>query len=206
MNCFCASRSQCASIDIRAATSSRPRSSAGTTGHAPKLVAHAALPLMLAAATTAIGLLSLCYSELTPIQLFGIFSAIGVVVGSVTQFLLLPAALAVLTPRPRAKRADAHDAGPDAESQLAIFPRLGVWVTSHPTLVTAVCLAIMLTTAAGLPPVRHPRDLELTTEKSCARVNMILAERLEGNLADVSTFLSLLTSSPTFRKSEHDCE
>ena len=42
-----------------------------------RAVAHAAVPLVLAAVTTALGLLSLCYSELNPIRLFGVFSAIG---------------------------------------------------------------------------------------------------------------------------------
>ena len=56
-------------------------------------VAHAAVPLLLAAVTTALGLLSLGYSDLNPIRLFGVFSAVGVAIGSAAQFLLLPAAL-----------------------------------------------------------------------------------------------------------------
>ena len=44
----------------------------GSLTEAPgKAVAHAAVPLVLAAVTTALGLLSLCYSELNPIRLFG---------------------------------------------------------------------------------------------------------------------------------------
>ena len=117
-----------------------------------KAVAHAAVPLVLAAVTTAIGLLSLTYSELTPIRLFGVFSAIGVVVGSLAQFLLLPAALAVWRPRPR--RDDAGDDKPEAESRLTLFPRLGEWVTEHPNFVAVACLVVMLCAAVGLPRVR----------------------------------------------------
>ena len=58
-------------------------------------VSHAWLPLTLAASTTGIGLLSLCYSELLPIQQFGIFSACGVVLGTVSLLLFLPSALQV---------------------------------------------------------------------------------------------------------------
>ena len=81
----------------------------GSLPEAPgKAVAHAAVPLVLAAVTTALGLLSLCYSELNPIRLFGVFSAIGVVIGSLAQFMLLPAALAVWTPLPRQQRLGAR--------------------------------------------------------------------------------------------------
>jgi predicted RND superfamily exporter protein len=117
-------------------------------------VAHAAVPLVLAAVTTALGLLSLCYSELTPIRLFGVYSAIGVVVGSVAQFLLLPAALAVWTPLPRARHVAARVDGAGTGSQLALFPRLGEWVTTHPNFVAVACLTLMAATAAGLPQIR----------------------------------------------------
>jgi predicted RND superfamily exporter protein len=56
-------------------------------------VRHAALPLGLAAATTAVGLLSLWYSDLAPIRLFGLFSAIGVLIGLAMQLIALPALL-----------------------------------------------------------------------------------------------------------------
>ena len=58
-------------------------------------VSHAWLPLTLAASTTGIGLLSLCYSELLPIQQFGIYSACGVVLGTISLLLFLPSALQV---------------------------------------------------------------------------------------------------------------
>ncbi|MFO0912411.1 MAG: MMPL family transporter [Pirellulales bacterium] len=54
-------------------------------------VRHAVLPLVLAAVTTAIGLLSLWYSDLAPIRLFGIFSAVGVMIGLGMQIVFLPA-------------------------------------------------------------------------------------------------------------------
>lgn len=56
---------------------------------------HAALPLGLATATTAVGLLSLWFSDLLPIRLFGIFSAIGVALALLLQLVLLPALLTI---------------------------------------------------------------------------------------------------------------
>jgi len=118
-----------------------------------KAVAHAFLPLVLAAVTTILGLLSLGYSDLNPIILFGVFSAIGVAIGSLAQFVLLPAALAVWTPLPRRFRH--HSATPsDDDSHLMLWPRLGQWVTSHPGLVAVACFGLMLVTAAGLPQIR----------------------------------------------------
>jgi predicted RND superfamily exporter protein len=80
-----------------------------------RAVAHARLPLVLAATTTAIGLLSLCYSELLPIRQFGIYSACGVVMGTATLLLFLPSALQLFpaTPQdsPAAGAGEAHDDG-----------------------------------------------------------------------------------------------
>jgi predicted RND superfamily exporter protein len=127
----------------------------GSLPEAPgKAVAHAAVPLVLAAVTTALGLLSLCYSELNPIRLFGVFSAIGVVIGSLVQFTLLPAALAIWTPLPPLVRRHAGAVDTSVQSQLTLFPRLGEWVTSHANLVTIGCLVLMLATAVGLPKIR----------------------------------------------------
>ena len=126
----------------------------GSLSDAPgKAVAHAAVPLFLAGVTTAVGLLSLCYSELAPIRLFGIFSAIGVVIGSMVQFTVLPAALAVWAPAPRSPVHTEAGGSHEGPSQLTLFPRLGDWVTSRPVFVSFACLAVMLFLAAGLPKI-----------------------------------------------------
>jgi len=66
--------------------------------HGEDLAAERALwmgwkPALLCSVTTALGLLSLCTSDLTPIRKFGIFAALGVVMTLATLFLLLPAML-----------------------------------------------------------------------------------------------------------------
>ena len=53
----------------------------GQKGAPGRAVLHAALPICLATGTTAFGLATLCYSELVPIQLFGLYSAGGVQLG-----------------------------------------------------------------------------------------------------------------------------
>ncbi len=106
-------------------------------------IRHAALPLGLATATTAVGLISLWFSDLVPIRLFGLFSAVGVVVALALQLLLLPALLAVGHGRsaPTDLRAD-HDL-----SHLSpAWHRLIRFVVQRHALCSGICL---LTLAAG---------------------------------------------------------
>jgi predicted RND superfamily exporter protein len=56
-------------------------------------VAFAWRPTVMAAMTTAIGLFSLCISELAPVRRFGVFAAIGVVLSTGFLFTVLPAML-----------------------------------------------------------------------------------------------------------------
>ena len=56
-------------------------------------IAHGWKPAFLCSATTALGLLSLCASDLTPIRKFGFYAAIGVMLTLVVLFTFLPAAL-----------------------------------------------------------------------------------------------------------------
>lgn len=65
----------------------------GLWGSTERAVIHALKPALLGSTTTALGLLSLCASELTPIRKFGIYAASGVMILTLVLFLLLPAAL-----------------------------------------------------------------------------------------------------------------
>jgi predicted RND superfamily exporter protein len=56
-------------------------------------IRQALLPLSLAASTTAVGLVSLWYSDLAPIRMFGLFSAVGVLLSLAMQLIALPALL-----------------------------------------------------------------------------------------------------------------
>jgi len=67
-------------------------------------------PTLLAAATTALGMVSLCISEITPVRNFGGFAAISVLAGSVVLLVVLPAMIAFWPPkRPRIKDPRASD-------------------------------------------------------------------------------------------------
>ncbi len=128
-----------------------------------RALSHAALPLGLAAGTTAAGLLSLLYSDLAPIRLFGVFSAIGVGVALLVQFTLLPALLTFWPDRTTAKSANEdesqllhdHVHGHD-EAAAPLSPRWQWFVDGvvrHHALATAACLALLALGAVGLTKV-----------------------------------------------------
>lgn len=77
----------------------------GLATAARKAVAHGWLPCVMAGGTTAIGLVSLGTSKIGPIQQFGVYSAIGMVVSVIVLLVYLPAALTVF-PTPASGSAD----------------------------------------------------------------------------------------------------
>jgi predicted RND superfamily exporter protein len=70
----------------------------GPRGAAETAVRNGWFPCTLAAFTTALGLISLCTSTLTPIQKFGFFAAIGTMVTVVLLFTYLPSSLHLWSP------------------------------------------------------------------------------------------------------------
>jgi uncharacterized protein len=115
-----------------------------------KAIRHAWLPLILATATTAVGLWTLCYSELVPIELFGFYSGIGVVVSALLLFYHVPAALQVWPLHgivPVAAENHSPDALAAAEAEEIGLPlvwrRLGEAVVRHNGLVTVGCLLLL---------------------------------------------------------------
>jgi len=132
-----------------------------------KAIAMGWKPAILCSVTTALGLLSLCTSELVPIRKFGLYSAIGVLQIAVILFLFLPAALYYWPPKgaghvARAKHSKRPVAAADeqADGFLARFWHwLGDWIIRHHALVTASFLLILIGFASGLQHYRTSIDL-----------------------------------------------
>ena len=89
----------------------------GVAGAPERAVAHGWKPCTLPAITTAMGLASLCTSELTPIWKFGAFSALGVVGTLILLFTYLPAALETWPRKLRLRTgADKRTASPSVQT------------------------------------------------------------------------------------------
>ena len=133
-------------------------------------IRHAALPVTLATVTTAVGLLTLCYSELVPIQLFGLFSAAGVVVSVLLLFFVLPACFqtwplhvfAVPHHGP-AHEHHIHEHRVDAQpaerlgfdiARVRIWRQLGEGIIRRHALVTLGCVAVLAFCGYGLTKIQ----------------------------------------------------
>lgn len=112
-----------------------------------RAITHAVMPCSLAALTTAIGLLSLCSSNILPIRKFGIFSAMGVLATLVLLYLYLPSALTVFPPPVKALK----NAGNNATNRILNFWEvIGSFILRRHWYVNAVCFALLIGLGAGL--------------------------------------------------------
>jgi len=129
-------------------------------GAAGRALHHALLPLSLATGTTAVGLATLAVSELVPIKMFGIFSAIGVVVSFVILVTLMPAALELFPPRLKiGVAADGAGADPWRPVDASPWWKCGQWITEHHALVTAAC--VLVTAGIGYGMTRVETSVQL---------------------------------------------
>ena len=129
-------------------------------GAAGRSVHHALLPLSLATGTTAIGLATLAVSELVPIRMFGIFSAIGVVVSFVILVTFMPAALELFPPKLAVGAAgEEGDTGNWKPVEDSRWWRMGEWVTRHNGLVATLCLLVMAGVGYGMTQVESSVQL-----------------------------------------------
>ena len=126
-----------------------------------------AKPALLCSVTTALGLLSLCWSDLTPIRKFGLYSAIGVMQILVVLFLFLPAALYMfpaahhrLSKSERRRRNDFVETKTNDSNPInRVWDTLGRWVIKHHLLVTASFAVMLIGFASGLKHYRTSIDL-----------------------------------------------
>lgn len=125
-------------------------------------------PAILCSITTALGLLSLCTSELAPIRKFGFFSALGVLQLLVVLFLFLPAALYTWPVRDRkvvkGQRSRKHRKHVPSDVSLngwgqQYWDRVGRFIVRHHFMVTSLFIVLIVGLASGLRHYRTSIDL-----------------------------------------------
>lgn len=147
----------------------------GQSGAVGRAIAHGWKPAVLCSATTAIGLFSLCVSEIAPIRKFGFYSALGVIGMLAVFFTCLPAALEtwpVRFKRSKDERGieDEHTLPDQPHSAIDRFwSWLGSGIIRHHNLVFASCMLVIGILATGLTRIDTSIDL-LKMFDSSARI------------------------------------
>ena len=87
------------------------------------LTGNTAKPIFLAALTTFVGFLSLCFTQVVPIREFGIFASFGVMISFIITVTLIPAILLIRGPRPMRELWTDRDAaeGSGTRDRIAAF-------------------------------------------------------------------------------------
>lgn len=140
----------------------------GPEGAPERAVKHAMLPLCLATSTTAIGLFSLCHfnlgqyewfgrsvelkwgCELVPIQSFGFYSALGVVLTLFLFFLILPSCFQLFPLKPRAQSTTVEAPGLWDPLTSPIWWRAARWIVDRYVLVAAGCILLLAVVGSGV--------------------------------------------------------
>jgi predicted RND superfamily exporter protein len=136
----------------------------GLHGATERAVIHAFKPALLCSTTTAIGLISLYSSDLTPIRKFGLYSATGVMILLAVLYLLLPTIIHLTQFGKRWEGAGAPKAH-DSESQREDTPgearwaRFGVFVVRNYLAVGSLSVAATIFIGIGLSMTRTSIDL-----------------------------------------------
>lgn len=115
-------------------------------------VRHAIFPCSLAAFTTALGLISLCTSNIKPINKFGFFSAIAVVLTVVLLFTYLPAALETFPPGFKKKK----NLGKKRQSNIVeqFWLAVGRIVTRFHWAVNVIVIIGLIIVGMGIPKIQ----------------------------------------------------
>lgn len=120
-----------------------------------RAIRHAGLPLGLATATTAVGLLSLYFSDLAPIRLFGLFSALGVAISLLLQLVLLPALLILFPARvPAGAKTNANDHEETVEPLSPAWERLASFVIRRQAWFGVAGVLLLACGAVGLSRIQ----------------------------------------------------
>lgn len=115
-----------------------------------------ALPIALSSITTAIGLASLAASQVTPIRMFGIYSAIGIVASLPIMLLVMPAVMYQFRGRISRRSAGEHLTRRQRETGVSGTMSFLVhsvckhhWLVSVPAILLLVCLSFGIGSLKG---------------------------------------------------------
>lgn len=167
------------------------------------------LPVSITSVTTAIGFLSLNFSDSPPYHDYGNITAFGVMMACLLSLTLLPAAMMILPVRARAPK----------ENNSPIFVRLGQWVTAHRRALAVVMPISVVVLIFGIqriqlndqfvnyfdPVTEFRRDTDAVMEKLTGIYNISfpLKTELDGGVSNPE-YLKVLDAFAEYLRSEED--
>lgn len=159
----------------------------GRRGAVERAVKMALMPCGLAAFTTAIGLASLATSDILPIEKFGVFSAIGVMLSLGLLFTIVPVVLHRYPPPATSNSVQSHSAS------LPQWARNGAeWICRRHAWVSCGAIAVMALFALGLPRIHSSVKLiELLHEDSTLVQDYSWLEKHLGNLVPMEVVVAV---------------
>ena len=132
--------------------------SEGLQGAPIKAIRHAFAPCWLSSLTTSLGLISLVTSFLLPIQKFGLFAAVGVVLGTGILFILFPCQLELWPPRRWAAKLATGAGENQGFAFQGVVDRIARWSPAI-LLITAVTMAAGIAGITRLQSTARVHDL-----------------------------------------------
>lgn len=137
---------------------------------------HSGLAIVMTSLTTAAGLLSFSFAELTALAELGIFAAIGVVIALLLTIIMLPSMLALFPIKPKTK----------AKRRTMLMDRFLLFFadfsTARPWTITIICTVLLVVPACFLPTLVFSDNIvSYFPEEMPVRKNILdLDKRLNG--------------------------
>ncbi len=142
------------SVHILSEFADRYREEAGAQNTIRAVTGRLFKPMLFTSLTSAAGFLSLMLTPIPPVQIFGAFVAIGILLAFILTIVFVPAYLVRMTPRELAVLASHGDNSDHADSTLAkILRRLGRFAFANPWPIVAASVLLAGISFAGLPRI-----------------------------------------------------
>ena len=141
---------------------------------------HSGLAIVLTSLTTAAGLLSFSFAELTAIVDIGLFGALGVILALIYTILLLPAMIALVPLKKNSGRKETVK-NSAMDSILLFFARISV---GHPKKILLLCLVLFGLSIALVLRVEYSHDVIKWLARSEAVIEDVpyIDKRLKGSI------------------------
>ena len=118
------------------------------------VVSHLYKPMLFTSVTTAVGFASLLLTPIPPVQIFGAFVALGVLLAFVLTILFIPAYVVRMRPE-RLSALTRLEPGREQHTLLARFlARLGRFSFAHGKLITGATVAVLALSVAGVARIQ----------------------------------------------------